>query len=185
MSSDKAVSTESNATTSPASAPEAEKTYDELVLWAAKGALLVLVVKILSVLALGQFYGAPLSIDFWFGFIPHLLFATNQGNFTLIVTVSSLLMAVAALVFVAMRFVDDEPETRQRSLGRGVACVIALQTVGLEIIRHQIVDDTVRWRLAWVVIVVALIGIALVATTMWKDSSRGVDEREIQGSPSS
>lgn len=162
---------------------EPAKTYDELVLWAAKGALLVLATKVGSVILLGQFYSAPVSVDFWSGIIPRLLFSTTQENFTTIVTLSSLVMAVAGLLFVAGRFVDSATESKQRLVGRSVASLIALQTIGLEIIRHLLVDETIRWWLAWIVIATGVAGIALVVVTVWNDFFRGVNETELQGSP--
>ncbi len=168
--------------TEAAAIEEEAETYDELVIWAAKGAILVLLAKIISVVILGQILGAPAGVDFWFGFIPHLIFSTTQANFTLIVTLSSLAMALTGLIFAGLTYADQVDESTQQRTGRGIASVIALQTLAMEVFRHEVIDPTIRWRLAWLVIVTGLGGITLIAITIWKDLRRGVEE-ELQGSP--
>ena len=109
-----------------------EPTYDDLVWSAVAAALAVLSAKIISVYAIGRLIGASVSIDLWLGLVPHIQFATSAENFTLIVTLSTLVMAAVALGLAALTFAGRLESTRQRVLGRGVASIIVLQTLSLE-----------------------------------------------------
>lgn len=156
-------------TSTDASADAQAKSYDSLVWSAVQSAGLVLVVKILAVVVLARFMSASVGLDFWFGVVPHLQFATDAGSFTLIVTLSTIAMGIAAVALAALTFLGHLDDSRQRVVGRAVASVIVLQTFGLELYRHQVQDETIRWSLAWLVIVAGLGGITLLAMSLWKD----------------
>lgn len=152
-----------------------EPTYDDLVWSAVAAALAVLSAKIVSVYVIGRMIGATVSIDWWRGLVPHIQFATTSENFTLIVTLSTLVMAAVALGLAGLTFSGRLASTRQRVLGRGVASVIVLQTLALEAYRHRVQDATIRWSFAWLTIIAGVAGITLLAMSLWKDRAGELD----------
>ena len=151
--------------------------YDELVLSAAKAALLVFAVKIVSVFVLAKVYGASISLNLWLGFVPHLAFSTTQDTFASIVTWSTMAMATAALLLAAITVARTTDRERQRLWGRLVAGVVVLETLALQVLRQSSGGPTVDWQWSWLVIVTGGAGIILLAIPLWNDrmaeSARG------------
>lgn len=143
--------------------------YDELVLSAAKAALLVFMVKIGSVFALAQVFGASTRISFWLGFIPQIGFSTTEATFASIVTWSTIAMASAALILAAVTVARTTDRDRQRLWGRLIAGVVVLETLALQIFRQRSGGPSVQWQWSWLVVVTGCAGIIMLAVPLWNE----------------
>ncbi len=146
-----------------------EVNYDELVISAAKAALLVLGVKVISVLVLAQYFGAPIRFQLWRGVLPHFAFSTSPETFASIVTWSTIAMASAALVLAAATVARTTDRDRQRLWGRLIAGVVVLETLALQIFRQPQGGPSVQWQWSWLVIVTGVAGIILLAVPLWTE----------------
>ena len=161
----------SSNTSEPArSSTDASTNYDQLVLSAAKAALLVLGVKVFAVLVLAQYFGAPIRFQLWRGILPHFAFSTSPETFASIVTWSTIAMATAALMLAAITVARTTDRDRQRLWGRLVAGVVVLETLALQVFRQPQGGPSVQWQWSWLVIVTGLAGIILLAIPLWTDS---------------
>ncbi len=155
--------------------------YEELVFSAAKAALLVLTVKILSVLVLAQIYSAPTRVNFWLGFVPHFAFSTNEATFASIVTWSTIAMASAALILAAITVARTTNRDRQRLWGRLIAGVVVLETLALQLFRQRSGGPNVQWQWSWLVVVTGCAGIILLAIPLWNERNQVADQPAKKG----
>ncbi len=173
----------SNTSESPRSTPskfQDEINYDELVISAAKAALLVLGVKVLSVLVLAQFFEAPIRFELWRGILPHFAFSTTPETFASIVTWSTIAMASAALVLAAATVARTTDRDRQRLWGRLIAGVVVLETLALQVFRQPQGGPSVQWQWSWLVVVTGVAGIILLAVPLWTERNETIRSAQIK-----
>ncbi len=164
-------------TSLPGSASTPAPTYDRLVLAALRVSLAVLVAKVLSIIVLARFAGVRTEFDrVWF-LLPRISFETDPATVASITTLSTLAMGLAALGIAVWTWWRPYGST-QAAVGRGVACVVTLQTLGLEVYRHQRGADTLAWQYAGLVLVSGVCGIALLSVRLWNDHRRRTGWKE-------
>lgn len=149
--------------------------YGDLVLSAIRAALIVLSVKVIAVVVLAQSLSASMSVGWWSGLVPHLLFSTTPETFSIIVTWSTIAMASAALLLASWTVARTTSRDRQRMWGRLVAGVVALETLALQLWRQRDGGPSVQWQWSWLVVVTACAGIILIAIPLWTERFRDTE----------
>lgn len=137
--------------------------YARLVSASAGAALLAVAAKASAVVTIANLQGAPLRPRLAFGWFPYVEVLADRATFSRIVTLSTATMAaVAALRLLpgALRGHAD----RDLVTGRLLGVVVAVETFGLETVRHLVAGPVLAWPEAGAAL--TLLGVAVAAGTV-------------------
>jgi hypothetical protein len=150
-----------------------EPTYERLVMAAFSSALIVLLTKIAATLLVANVAGATITIQFFLGFLPYFGVIADPRTFTSIVTFSTIAMVTASLILI-IKPVLQSGWDQQTVWGRGVGLAIAAETFLLEVIRHLLWGNVLRWDWAWLAGFQLLLGLVLLLAAL-KESQPSTD----------
>lgn len=136
------------------------RTYASLLDAAMRATLVVLAAKVLSVVVLANLQGATVELRTFAKIIPFLSVSASPDVFLEISTYSTLVMAVAAALYLTPSLIRPGFPT-QKTWGRLLGVVITAETVTLQLVFHYIGWANIRVDRMWWIVMALLAGLLL------------------------
>ena len=137
-----------------------QATYTVLLGSAIRAAIVVLLAKLLSVIIIANLEGATVELKTFAAVVPYLAISSGPEIFLDISTHSTLVMALAAVLYLAPCVARPDTPT-QVTWGRLVGMVIAAETLAVQTLIHYLGVPNVRVDRVWWIVLVLLAALLL------------------------
>ena len=134
-------------------------TYSLLLQSAIRASLVVLAAKLLSVVVIANMESGVVELRTVAAIIPYLSVSSSPQSFLDISTYSTLVMAVAATLFLVPTVVTATPP--QVVWGRLLGLIITAETAALQVAVHYLGMPNIRVERVWWIVMVVLAGLLL------------------------